>query len=103
MPRSRERVRINPFPYEVELFDSHLQRIDMESAITGSDIVLTFDSFQPNDEPEAFDQDGRPHERLSGVYVPMRLRFNDASWVRKTGVYDNLDTLPQDHGARRIF
>ena len=103
MPRSRERVRIIPFPYEAELFDAHLQRIDMEPGVTGSDIVFTFDSFQPNEVPEACNQDGRPHERLSGVYVPMRLRFCDASWVRKTGVYDDLDTVPQDHGARRFF
>jgi hypothetical protein len=75
----------------------------MEPGITGSDIIFTFDSFQPDDAPEAFDQAGRPHERQSGMYAPMRLRFSNASWVRRTGVYDELETLPQEHGARRIF
>jgi hypothetical protein len=103
MPKSRKRVRIIPFPYEAEIFDAHLQRIHLEPGITGTDIVFTFDSFQPHSTPEACDQEGRPHERLSGLYVPMRLRFSDASWIRKTGVYDELDTLAQDHGARRIF
>ena len=73
------------------------------SGADGTDITFTFDSFQPQSAPEVCDQDGRPHERLSGVYVPMRLRFINAAWMRKIGIYEEFDSLPQGHNARQVF
>jgi hypothetical protein len=98
-------VRIIAFPHEAELFDAHLDAIDELPGANGNrtDIVFTFASFQPQGEPEPCDRDGHPHERVIGVYVPMRLRFINAAWVRKNGIYEEFDTLPQEHGARRLF
>jgi hypothetical protein len=103
MPKSASRVHILPFPYEAELFDSRLHRIEVMSGADGTDITFTFDSFKPQSAPEVCDLHGRPHERLAGVYVPMRLRFINAAWMRKTGIYEELDSLPQGHNARQVF
>ncbi len=103
MPKSPVRVYIMPFPYGVEIFDSRLNTILEEPGGSGTDIVFTLDSFRPQSDPESCDQDGRPHERLSGIYVPMRLRFVNATWVRKTGIYQDFDSLPQDHDGRHVF
>ncbi|MGO8949539.1 MAG: dual specificity protein phosphatase family protein [Ktedonobacterales bacterium] len=103
MPKSSSRVRIMPFPYGTELFDSRLKRIQEEPGAAGTDIVFTLDSFRPQSAPELCERDSRPHERLRGVYVPLRLRFTNASWVRRTGIYQDLDALPEDHSGRHLF
>jgi hypothetical protein len=103
MPRSSSRVHILPFPFDAELFDARLLAIEVMPGSTGTDILMTFDSFQPESAPEASSLSGRPAERLSGIRVPMRLRFINAAWLRKTGVYAEFDTLPYDHSARQVF
>jgi Dual specificity phosphatase, catalytic domain len=103
MARSSQHLHIVPFPYEAEVFDAHLQKIEMVPGESGSDMLFTLDSFRSQSAPTPFDQDGRPYERLSGEYVPMQLRFTNIGGVRQTGIYEEFDSLPADHGARHVF
>jgi hypothetical protein len=103
MPKPSPMVHILPFPFDAELFDARLRTIEVVPGPTSTDVLFTFDSFQPQSAPEVCDLDGHPAEHLSGIYVPMQLRFINAAWLRKTGIYEEFDTLPEDHSARQIF
>ncbi|MFI5272061.1 MAG: dual specificity protein phosphatase family protein [Ktedonobacterales bacterium] len=100
MPRPRKRPRLLAFSHQDALFDARLDTITEEP---GGDIVFTFRRLTVRTEPTATLLDGRPGELAEGEYVPMRLRFAGASWIRHTGVYTRIDDLAPDADARRIF
>jgi hypothetical protein len=97
------RSRIFAFPHDETLFDSRLDLIYEEPARRGSDIVFALRVFRPLDTPEARTVDGVPHEWVRGEYLPVRLRFSRASWLWRTGPFERFNSLPDDHGARRVF
>ena len=103
MSLQRTRTRIYAFPYNNELFDARLIAVREEQVGRGRDIVLDIEVFRPHGEPEPAEADGQRAERVRGEYVPHRLRFRKARWVRFGGLYTQLDTLPLEHDARRLY
>ncbi len=115
MPKITSRARYFPFPHNEMLFDARLEAIREEpseprnSGGTATrqhidrDIVLDVSAFAPLSAPEPHDVDGQLHERLSGEYRPLRLRFAQAEWIEHTGPYARLDALPADEHVRRLF
>ena len=102
-PKSVGPEHILPFPHAAEIFDSRLKTMHEEPGEGGSQIVISLEAFRPHSDPEPLDLDGRPYERLIGEYVPLRLRFQSAAWLRKTGIYQDFDALPEDHSGRHLF
>lgn len=104
MSLQRIRTRIYAFPFSSELFDARLMSVHEEKAgRRGSDIVLDLDLFRPIGEPEPAEVDGRYAELVRGEYTPHRLRFRNAKWIRFGGLYAQLDALPMEHDARRLY
>ncbi len=100
MPRPRKRARLLDFPHQEALFDARLDAISTEPP---GDIVFAFRRLTPTATSLLLLEGGRPAEELDGVYTPMRLRFRGALWLRRTGIYANLDALAPDADARRMF
>lgn len=100
MPRPLKRARLLDFPHQEEIFDARLDTISTEPP---SDIVFTFRRLIPSAPPLILLDGGVPAEQLDGVYTPMRLRFSGAVWLRRTGIYADLDALAADADARRMF
>ncbi len=70
------------------------------------DIVLDFRALELTDKPRLYVIGSQPYEQVSGVYRPLRLRFHQARWRRRTGVFTNLAQLgevPAEHEARRLM
>jgi Dual specificity phosphatase, catalytic domain len=102
MSTSPHRERIFGYPHHEALFDARLEAIAEEPAGRGEDVVLDIQRLTLHNAPEIRLIDGRPHERALGEYVPARLRFFRAEWLRRTGDYEQLDALPPDASARQI-
>ncbi len=104
MSLQRIRTRIYTFPYGNELFDARLMAVSEEKVgRSGNDILLDIGVLRPLGEPEPVEMDSRRAELVRGEYVPHRLRFRKAKWVRFGGLYTQLDALPPEHDARRLY
>jgi hypothetical protein len=103
MPEVYHRPRIYAFPYHATLFDARLDALAEEAGSREQDIIFKLRVLRQVGQPEPLMLDGMPHELVRGEYVPMRLRFQQASWLWRTGPFEQFDALPPDHGARRLF
>jgi hypothetical protein len=104
MAYSATRIRFYDFPYSQEVFDSRIERFgEVTGPRRSTEIQMDLRVLRPLGESEVSIEDGHPWEVMRGELVPYRLRFSRAAWVRHTGYFDVLDTLPQDHHARRLF
>lgn len=103
MPTVPKRARIFSFPHQDALFDAHLDDIAQEPSKRGADIVFDFQRLTLTSTPELVIRDGKPLEVAEGEYTPMRLRFRDGLWLRRTGIFSQLAALPNGIDARRIF
>jgi hypothetical protein len=97
------RARTLDFPYASSLRYARLAGLGEE--IHGQwrerrDFVVDYDELQLRTPPELILEQGKPLERVEGVYVPRRLRFLDVPPVELTGPYARLTSLPADHPAR---
>ena len=86
------------FPYFNALANARLDRLYHDEA--QSELVLDFHELQLENPPEMIWQNGKPYEKVTGLYVPRRLRFRGVKWIECKGVYANLDETPLDHSAR---
>jgi hypothetical protein len=100
MPIPRKRPRLLSFPHPEELFDARLERIFSEPP---GDIVFDLRQLIPSATAPLLLDGGVPAERLDGVYTPARLRFRQATWIRRSGIYADFDALAPDADARRMF
>lgn len=100
MPRVRKRARLLDVPCEQALFDARLDAVVEEP---GGDIVFTGRRLTLRTMPEPLLDGGLPAESAEGVYTPLLLRFARATWIQRSGIFADLDTLAADADARRIF
>src|SRR5260221_3936324 len=103
MPEVYRRPRIYAFPYHTTLFDARLDAPAEEAGSREQDIIFKLRVLRQVGQPEPLMLDSMPHELVRGEYVPMRLRFQQASWLWRTGPFEQFDALPPEHGARRLF
>ncbi len=104
MAYSATRIRFYAFPYSQEVFDSRIERFgEVTGPRRSTEIQMDLRILRPLGESEVSIEDGHPWEVMRGELLPYRLRFSRAAWGRRTGFFDVLDTLPQDHHARRLF
>ena len=104
MAKTSSRTRFLAFPYSREIFGSRIERLrETPGPRRTSEIHVDLCAVLPLTDPELILDDGQPVELLRGNLVPLRLRFLRASWSSRTGYFSELDSLPRDHGARRLF
>src|SRR5258708_33648026 len=103
MPEVYRRPRIYAFPYHTTLFDARLDALAEEAGSREQDIIFKLRVPGQVGQPEPLSLDGMAYELVRGEYVPMRLRFQQASWLWRTGPFEQFDALPPEHGARRLF
>jgi Dual specificity phosphatase, catalytic domain len=104
MAKTASHARFYPFPYSHQVFDSRIQRItEVAGARRSSEVQLDLRALRPLGAPELRIEDGRPWEVQHGELIGLRLRFLRANWVRRTGFFSQMEALPPEHSARRLF
>lgn len=103
MSRQSKRTRFFGSCFEDQLFDARLERITEEQSRNGSDIVFDLRPLRFLTSPEPRVVDGQPCEVIRAEYTAARLRFVDASWLRRAGPFECFNGLPADMSARRLF
>ena len=106
-PHNRSRVsryRYFDFPHGERVFDSRITRIhELPGPRHSGEIAVELRTVRPLEQPRVDVQDGRPWQTFRAEMAPMRLRFRGAEWAVRKGYFENFDSLPDDHFARRLF
>jgi Dual specificity phosphatase, catalytic domain len=98
------RYRYFEFPHGERIFDSRIERIhEVPGPRRSGEISVHLRALRPLEAPHIQVSDGRPWEIVRGELVPVRLRFLHAEWASRSGFFQDLDSLPDDHFARRLF
>lgn len=99
--------RIYPAPFARLVFDARVESIGEEPSRghggTGRDIVVDISAISMPTRPCRIQLDGEPAERVRAERAPYRLRFRSAEWIRRGGPYADLEALPAEDDARRLF
>jgi Dual specificity phosphatase, catalytic domain len=104
MAKTASHLRFYPAPYSQEVFDGRIERlVERVGPRRSTEIQVDFLGLRVQGEPMWHIVDGSPGELVRGVRVPLRLRFERARWVKRSGAFDDVEALPADHPARRIF
>jgi hypothetical protein len=104
MAQRTARIRLYQFPYSQQIFDSRIERIiDAPGGAHGPEVQINIRGLRALSRGEICVEQGQPWERFRAEAVPLRLRFHRATWASRTGVFADLDALPSDHSARRLF
>jgi hypothetical protein len=104
MTKTASRTRYYRFPYSEEIFDSRIERLaEAPGPRNTTEIHVDLRVLRVQGPAEISLANGRPSEVLRGELAPLRLRFLRAEWGSRTGFFADLDVLPDDHTARRLF
>jgi predicted protein tyrosine phosphatase len=99
-------ARIFGCPYSDLIFDARIEALLEEAHGQRRDIrdiLLDLALLRPYGAPRVELVDGHPWERVRGEYAPHRLRFRRAAWLGRSGPFADLEALPRDADARRLF
>lgn len=103
MINKEQYVQILSFPFLASLTNAQLLSVEQEKQADGSlQLVVDYLELELSQAPELIEQDGRPAERLEGLYYPRRLRFYAVQDLLLLGAMSALSTLPSEHGVRTI-
>lgn len=103
MSSQSKRTRFFGSCFDEQVFDAHLEGIAEESGQRGLDIVFALRPLRLLTSPIQCVVDGQPCEVMRGERTAARLRFMDAAWHWRTGLFERFDDLPPESGARRLF
>jgi hypothetical protein len=104
MAHHHTRTRFYPFPYSRQIFDSRIEHLSEASGPRRrGDILVDLRLVQPVDGSRIEVVEGRPWEIIRARMTPVRLRFVGARWASRAGFFTEMEHLPQDHFARRLF
>jgi hypothetical protein len=102
--RARQ-IRYFEQPYSQDVFDSHIEQLtEVTRPGRAREIHIDVRLLRPLDVSQARQEaDGHQWEVVRAERAPYRVRFIHARWNRRTGHFADLNALPADHGARRLF
>lgn len=103
MSSTIRRIRFLESPYADQLFDAHVDDIAVQSGARGQDIVLSLQLLRSLAVPELRVVDGLPCEVIRGERIAAKLRFENAAFHLRNGVFERFAELPPVSGARRLF
>ena len=94
--------RIPEFPFAEAFRNGRLDRLLEETNATGKDLLIDFRELRFSAPPMLMLVGDKPVERVKGEYRPRRVRFRKLRWIRRTGLYQDLDRVPANHLARSL-
>ncbi len=95
-------ARIPNFSFAPSLQGARLDDLHQERISRHHDLLLDYHQFIPDIPSKLYVRDRRIYEQLEGNYVPRRLRFIGIEELEVSGVYENLNEVPNKHSAREI-
>jgi hypothetical protein len=95
-------ARILEFPHAASLSGGRL--VALQEVFRGGqhDLLMDYQELSLLAPVELVEQDGKPFESIRGEYIPRRLRCAKLRWIKCVGLYNHLETVPLDHGARSL-
>jgi hypothetical protein len=101
--RPSKHTRIPHLPFAGSLLGAKLDRLQEETRGVRRDFIVDYHELRPSAPPEIGCADGRLFERVTGQYLPRRLRFTGVRSLTCDPQYNNLAGLPTDHPARDLI
>jgi hypothetical protein len=95
-------ARILEFPYAASFSGGRLITLQESSHDGQRDLVMDYQELRLTAPSELFERNGQPFEKVQGEYLPRRLRCVNLRWIRSVGLFNHLETVPLDHGARSL-
>lgn len=102
MAEPARRARLLTLPVDRSPAGGRLDALGEEARRGRADLLMDYQELQLSELPALVECDGRPWERVQGVYIPRRLRFIDARIVEGLPLFAYLDDLPPDHCSRML-
>ena len=102
MTKNTERLRILAFRYADSLSAARLRAVAQEIHGLRKDFVLEYDELRMTTPPSLSSRLGQIREHIHGQYLPRRIRFMNVSGLECSGLYEHLEDVPLDHGARSL-
>lgn len=96
-------TRIPYLPFASSLPGARLDRVQEEIRGARRDFIIDYHELHPSAPPEIGCANGQLFERVSGQYLPRRLRFTGVRSLACDPLYRNLAEMPVDHPARTLF
>lgn len=94
--------RILAVPDPESFLGARLEDIRQSRSARRWEVTLDYQAFRPAAPAQLWLENGRPHERVQGVFEPARLRLSGVKSLQLGGLYDRLETVPPDHPARSL-
>ena len=95
-------ARILEFPYAASLSGGRLDALHEVSHAGQRDLLMDYQELRLSTPIELIEQQGKPFDRVQGEYIPRRLRCARLRWIKCVGLYNHLETVSLDHGARSL-
>ena len=98
MVRKANLARILKIPEDHSMAGGRLDSVWEDS----SDIIIDYQELRLTEPPKLLEQDGRPTDQSSGVFVPRRIRFEYAFPIRRKGLFIDSSGVPENDPGRGI-
>ncbi len=102
MSRLTQHVRILALPFADSFQSAKLETLREERYGERRDFVVDYGELHLSNPATLVECDGRPYEHIQGYYLPRRLHCIEVSGLERTGLYNRLEEVPVDHGARSL-
>ncbi len=93
--------KIIQHPFAALLQGARVDAYSEEQQPEGLEVVLDLQGFQV-ESSKLFEKEGVLHERLTGQFVPLRLRFLGVESLRQNGFFSNLAKVPFSDPGRIV-
>lgn len=101
MKNTQTRGKIIRHPFAALMQGARVETYREEQKPDGLEVVLDVQGLEA-ETVTLFEREGVLHERVSGRFVPLRLRFTGVESLRQNGFFSNLENVPSGDPARVI-
>lgn len=95
-------TRILEFPHTRSLVNAHLDDLREETHGSQYDLIFDYRELRLLTPLELIADGAQPYERLRGEYVLRRLRFRGQRWIKRSGIFTQLDDVPPGSEMRQL-
>lgn len=101
MVKPTKHAKIIGFPSEVSLSSGRIESLNEVRKRGCYDFILDYQELRPTSSRLSSEGE-KVFEEVEGYYQPQRLRFLDVQLIKRTGLYEELDSLPPNHTSRSL-